>query len=216
MKRLANKPFITYLLLGINVIVFIIWCYFVYRLEHQDFLSKEMSEAVAGLLLGAENPMLIWQGHQYWRFFTAMFVHFGVMHILCNGVFLYAIGQTTENVLGHWRYLLLYLLSGLGGNVLPMVIQRDNAAVAGASGALFGLLGFWTVIWLMYCHQPNGILNAYGKEMFTLAVANIVLNLLMSGVSISGHIGGFLSGMIVGFILLKWFKPRQISMMAER
>lgn len=213
MKRWKNKPLITYGLLIINAIVFVVWLYLKFRLQHQDGFNSEQSGVIAGVLLGAESPFLVLQLHEYWRIFTAMFVHFGIMHILCNSVFLYAIGQVTETILGHVRYLILYLGSGIIGNIIPMIFYQDQAAVAGASGALFGLLGMWTVMWLMYRHHPNTLIDDYGKEMFTLAVANIVLNLFMSGVSILGHIGGFIGGMIVGFIMLRWFKPLFIKKM---
>ena len=208
-KKINALPWVTYLLLGINVVVFLGWLYLKFKLQESDLLSSDQAETMAALLLGAESQPLVWQEHEFFRLFTAMFVHFGVMHLLFNCVFLYSIGQVTEHVFGHLRYFILYIVSGLAGDVLAM-LMKGTTIVAGASGALFGLLGIWTILWLKYRKHPNFILDDYGKEMFTLAVVNIILNFTTSGVSISGHLGGFIGGALVGILVLNFFKPKVI------
>lgn len=102
LKRLKNQPFITYALLGISIIV---------------FLGLELtggSENILNLVnWGAMVRPLVAQNHEYWRFITPMFLHIGFMHIILNMVTLYYIGAQVEAIYGHWRYLGIYLLSGI-------------------------------------------------------------------------------------------------------
>lgn len=214
LKQWKNHPLVTWGLLCINGIVFLIFLYLQFKMKDSALFSNDQAKSIAAMVLGAESQTLVWQNHDFYRLFTAMFVHFDVMHLLCNSVFLYAIGQVTETVIGHTRFFFLYIISGLFGDILAMVMPGIQL-VAGASGALFGLMGMWSVIWLKYRKHPNCVLDDYGKEMFTLAVANIILNFMMSGVSMSGHIGGFIGGAVFGFFMLLFFKPKSIKI-AER
>lgn len=204
-EKIKENPIITWLLLVIQTVVFIFWLLLVIKFKEQGY--HQQADILAGVVLGAESHELFFGMHQYWRVITATFMHFGFMHFLMNTIFLYSIGSMTELVLGHGRYLLLYIMSALFGNFLPIVLQ-SNTLVAGASGALFGLMGMWTIIWLKYRKHPNFVLDEYGKQMFALAVANIVLNFFMDGVSILGHLGGFLGGMIYGLLMIACFKPK--------
>lgn len=211
MKQLNEKPWMTALLVIINLIFFVAELYIIYRLSGETRFNQDQSQVMAALYLGAENKVLVFQAHQYWRLILSSFIHFGLMHLLTNMVFLYAIGRITEQIIGHFRYLLLYLISGFTGNIIALLLSQNEWTVtAGASGSLFGYLGFWTVVWLKYRHHKNFILDDYGKEMFTLAVANIILNFFMQGVSITGHVGGFVGGFIFALMMLQWFKPRAI------
>ena len=93
---------------------------------------------------GAANAGLIVDEHEYYRLFTSMFLHFGMTHLANNMLVLFVIGDNLERAVGKIRYLLIYLLSGVGGNILSCYLEYRQGVVtvsAGASGAIFGVMG---------------------------------------------------------------------------
>ena len=123
------------------------------------------------LRLGAMNNQLVTVEHQWWRLFTAQFLHIGWLHIASNAVMIYYIGQFMEPLLGHWRFLSVYLLSGIGGNLLSYAYGSDSVVSVGASTALFGLFGVVIALYLFASH-----------------------------IDILGHLGGLISGFLLGII----------------
>src|SRR5262249_26451136 len=93
--------------------------------------------------LGAGYPPAIALGHQYWRLFTSMFLHFGLIHLALNMYALYLFGTLLESFLGTRRMLAIYLISGLLGSIASFAFGSPREPSAGASGAIFGLLGAW-------------------------------------------------------------------------
>ena len=104
-----------------------------------------------------------------------------------------------ETIIGHWRFLAIYLLSGIGGNLLSLAWGNDNAISAGASTALFGLFGAMTAVALQ--NRANPILVYLGRQSFWLALINIVLDLFAPNIDIPGHIGGFITGFLIAVVL---------------
>ena len=123
--------------------------------------------------LGAMKNDAIVIGNQWWRLFTAQFLHIGIMHLISNAVMIYYLGVYMETIIGHWRFLAIYLLSGIGGNLLSLAWGNDNAISAGASTALFGLFGAMTAVALQ--NRANPILVYLGRQSFWLALINICL-----------------------------------------
>lgn len=149
--------------------------------------------------MGAMSNYAVVAGHQWWRLFTAQFLHIGIMHLLSNAVIIYYMGLYMEPMLGHWRFLLIYLLSGVGGNLLSLAWGSDKAISAGASTALFGLFGAMTAIGFRNRHQP---LIAYlGRQAFVLALINLILDIFMPNIDIQGHLGGLIVGYLLAIIL---------------
>ena len=149
--------------------------------------------------MGAMKNDAVVIGNQWWRLFTAQFLHMGIMHLVSNAVMIYYLGMYMETIIGHWRFLIIYLLSGIGGNLLSLAWGNDNAISAGASTALFGLFGAMTAIALQ--NRANPILVYLGKQSFWLALINIVIDLFAPNIDIPGHIGGFVMGFLVAIIL---------------
>ncbi|WEV38181.1 rhomboid family intramembrane serine protease [Lactobacillus sp. ESL0680] len=149
--------------------------------------------------MGAMSNYAVVAGGQWWRLFTAQFLHMGIMHIVSNAVMIYYLGIYMEQILGHWRFLIVYLLSGIGGNLLSLAMGSDQAISAGASTALFGLMGAMTAIGLR--NRDNPVLVYLGKQAFWLAVINIGLDLFDTNIDIQGHIGGFVTGLLLAIIL---------------
>jgi membrane associated rhomboid family serine protease len=128
---------------------------------------------------------------EWYRLFTTMFLHqrggsFGITHILFNMWALYAVGPALEQVLGRWRYLALYLLSGLGGSVLLYLVGAPGASAVGASGAIFGLFGAYFVI--------GRRLGGPVGPIVVLLVINLVITFSVPGISWQGHVGGLVVG----------------------
>jgi membrane associated rhomboid family serine protease len=133
----------------------------------------------------------------YYRMLTAMFLHFGVIHLLFNMVVLWMLGRILERDLGPARYLTAYLLSGLAGSVAVYLFSSGTWTV-GASGAVYGLFGLLILV--------NRKLKRDNNGLYVLLGLNLVLTLIM-GFSFAGHVGGLIGGAICGAILT--FTPRE-------
>jgi membrane associated rhomboid family serine protease len=126
---------------------------------------------------------------EYYRLFTAMFMHYGALHLLMNMYALWILGRTLEAFLGPVRFLALYLVAGLGGNVAAYLFQ-PGALSAGASTAIFGLFAA-----LFLVLRRLG-LNA--ASVLPVIIINLVFTITVPGISIAGHLGGFVVGGLVG------------------
>ncbi|GGV16345.1 rhomboid family intramembrane serine protease [Lactobacillus acetotolerans] len=150
------------------------------------------------LKMGAMSNYAIVAGGQWWRLFTAQFLHIGVLHLVSNAVIIYYMGQYMEPIMGHWRFLFVYLLSGVGGNLLSLAFGSDKAISAGASTAIFGLFGAMVAIGLR--NMSNPIISYLARQAFVLALINIVLDLFAPNIDIQGHLGGLIAGFLLAII----------------
>ncbi len=132
--------------------------------------------------------------HEWYRLITSGFMHFGVIHIALNMYILFQLGQMIEPMIGRVRYLLVYLASLLGGSALALTLEGDKIA-AGASGAVFGLMGFAAVGYYM-----RGI-NPLSTSIGSLLMMNLLLTFMFRGISIGGHIGGLIAGGLCAIIV---------------
>ncbi|MBP2623826.1 rhomboid family intramembrane serine protease [Streptococcus oricebi] len=133
---------------------------------------------------------------QLWRLFSAIFVHIGLEHFVLNCLTLYFLGQEVEQVFGSRNFFLLYLMSGLMGNIFVLLFTPEVVA-AGASTALFGL--FSALALLSYVAKTPYI-KQLGQRYLPLLVLNLIMSFL-PGVSLAGHLGGLLGGLLAAFIL---------------
>lgn len=145
--------------------------------------------------LGGVNSQLIKYGEP-WRIFTAMWLHNSFIHILMNMCFLYFIGRDLELIFGHWRFLVIFLISGIVGDATAGVFSKSNVVSAGASSALFGLLGAGLVLVLF-----NAQYRYVSSQLLGIFFANIILNLTDPSISLSAHLGGCFSGILCGLLL---------------
>ncbi|KAB2344735.1 rhomboid family intramembrane serine protease [Actinomadura rudentiformis] len=182
----SATPVVTYSLIGICVLVYL-----------AELASWKVVEdfMMLGVAVGREGRLVgVAEGEPY-RLFTSMFLHqrpsggsFGITHILFNMWALWAIGPELERVLGRWRFVALYVLSGLGGSVLLYLVEPGSAAV-GASGAIFGLFGAFFIIGRKFGGQVGPIVF--------LLVINLVITFAVPGISWQGHIGGLVTGALL-------------------
>ena len=142
MPQKKKLPFVTVGFVAVNVLVYVI-LEILGNTENSEFMVR----------MGAVWPPYVKQG-EYWRLFTATFMHFGFEHILNNMLVLICAGPILEKAMGHIKYLCLYLIAGVGGSTLSYVqmIARGKYDVsAGASGAIFGIIG--ALLWIVIIHK---------------------------------------------------------------
>lgn len=151
---------------------------------------------------GASYVPLILGKEEYYRLFTCMFLHFGIEHLFNNMLVLIFLGDMLEKLIGKWRYLLIYLLGGLGGNLLSMAMEirtGDFALSAGASGAVFAVIG--GLVFLVVRHGGK-IPGISGKRLLLMASLTLFEGFFSTGVDGMAHLGGFISGFILALVLI--------------
>ena len=149
MPQKKKLPFVTVGFVAVNVLVYVI-LEILGNTENSEFMVR----------MGAVWPPYVKQG-EYWRLFTATFMHFGFEHILNNMLVLICAGPILEKAMGHIKYLCLYLIAGVGGSTLSyvqMTAWGKHEVSAGASGAIFGIIG--ALLWIVMIHK--GI--SYGQR----------------------------------------------------
>jgi membrane associated rhomboid family serine protease len=138
-----------------------------------------------------------------------MFLHLSILHIALNMLSLFFIGTAVEVFFGKWRYLVIYLLSGIVGGFITFFIDPTVAA-AGASGAIFGVFGALGVFYLVNRRS----LGMYGNGAITNWLFWLGLNLVWGfsdpSIGILDHIGGLIAGMIIAFLLIPRVRRRQM------
>lgn len=152
---------------------------------------------------GAAYEPLVVQKHEFYRIVTSIFLHFGIDHLLNNMVLLGALGWNLEIEIGKIRFTLIYLLSGIGGNIISLYhgIQTQEYAVsAGASGAIFGLMG--ALLYVVIANRGRlGRLS--GRGMAFMVALSLYFGLTSSGVDNWAHIGGLVCGVLLAAILYR-------------
>jgi membrane associated rhomboid family serine protease len=144
---------------------------------------------------------------QWWRLFTAMFLHASFFHIAVNMYSLYFVGSIMEQVIGRWRFLLLYLASGLAGSAGALVLSPTTPTV-GASGAIFGVLGGLFVL-----ERRRHI--STGGQVAGLIVLNLVITFAFAGsISVGGHVGGLIGGVVLMIALLQFRRSALYSIVS--
>ena len=152
--------------------------------------------------LGALYSPLTVVKEQWWRLFTAMFLHGGMTHLLMNMVSLYIIGRGAEMYFDTKSYLSIYLFSGLLGGVVSLYMHPMSVGV-GASGAIFGVFGALAGFFLAHREKIGEHTKAFMKEFAIIIGINLVIGFSIESVDVSAHIGGLVIGSIGGFILSK-------------
>jgi membrane associated rhomboid family serine protease len=188
----ARGPFVTQLLIGINVGIYVLqlavggavngtgnWVY-----EHGVLVSSAIDSS--GQLVGVAEG-------EWWRLGTAMFLHYGPFHLGLNMLVLWILGQGVEEYFGHARYALLYLVAGLAGSA-GALIWSPNALTVGASGAIWGIMGAAIVL-------ERRRIYVFGGQAMGLLVLNLVITFLIPGISIGGHLGGLAGGALAALAL---------------
>ena len=180
--NIKQIPFVNVAIISINVIMFIL-CAFM-----PDLLYNK----------GAFSFKLIQDTNEYYRFITAVFLHADTDHLLSNMLVLFFLGNGLETKLGHLKYVILYFLSAIGGNILSSIyeVNYGNLTMSvGASGAIFGVMAAVFVLIIVRGGQWNSISFS---RMLLMIIYSLYSGFVSDNVNNAGHIGGF----IVGFVIM--------------
>lgn len=179
-----GKPIITYLLIVINAIMFLL-------LE----LNGGSENTKTLLDFGAKYNPAILDG-EWWRIFSSMFLHIGLLHFASNMLFLYYFGSLAERIYGSTRFFIIYILAGIGGGVTSFALMTNLSA--GASGALYGLFGAFLYFGIIY---KRLFFQTIGKDILVLLALNIGLGFILPQLDYTAHLGGLVAGFIAAAIV---------------
>lgn len=147
----------------------------------------------------AYTPYIIQNGEVY-RLFTSMFLHFGIEHLVNNMLVLFVLGSRLERVIGKIRFLLIYLLGGIAGNVVSLFLElkmQEFSVSAGASGAVFAVMG--AMIYIVI--RNKGWLGDLSmRQILVMAAFSLYFGFTSSGVDNAAHIGGLLAGFVLAVL----------------
>lgn len=173
----VGRPVVVHALIAINVVVFALTVF--------DARSLNRNDASPLFQYGSLVPGLVADG-EWWRLITSGFLHFGPIHLLFNAFALFVIGRDVEGILGRARLLTVYAVSLLGGSAAVMLFSSPASQTAGASGAVFGVMGALAVLALR--------LRVPATQAFGLIALNVVISIAVPGISLVGHLGGLVAG----------------------
>lgn len=198
------RPLVSRALIGINVAVFAITLLFE-LIRYRTLFGPNYIEVL--YYFGMKSNFDILNG-EVWRLFTAMFLHIGPVHLISNLIGLLMLGPIIEGHFGHWRFTVIYILGGLLGSIASYAFSP--ALSAGASGAIFALLGAT----LLYFYRFRENFGQRGRDILQSMVVVLVLNLFI-GVSMSnvdnwGHVGGLVGGFLTTLGLMPRYRVPDI------
>ena len=195
---LGRPGSITTTLLAINIAMFVV-----------EMVYGRLSPTNGDLFnLGALFQPAIAQGHQYWRLFTAMFLHAGFLHLALNMYALYLFGYLVESAFGWRQFLVIYFVSGLLASVTSFAFGPITELGVGASGAIVGVFGAW--IAYNYRRRSNALALANLQWALVMIALNALLPVFFHAVDWRAHVGGLLTGFIIAW-LLEGIGPRAIQ-----
>lgn len=188
-----KKPIVTYVLLGINILIFAIM--FLFNL-YDEFINE----------FAVYGPYIV--NGDYYRLITGAFLHADIFHLIFNCYALYIIGSQIESFMGKFKYLIIYLGSALFGSMFSITFSH-NASV-GASGAIFGLMG--ALLYFGY-HYRVYLGNTLKSQIIPLIALNLILGFLSGGsIDNFAHIGGLIGGVLLTISVGVKYKSSRFEM----
>ncbi|HZU37861.1 MAG TPA: rhomboid family intramembrane serine protease [Gemmataceae bacterium] len=194
-------PSVTFTLIALNVIWFLFGLLLAQRagVSASEYFANSTPDVL--IQTGALNGGYFYGLHQWWRLFSCAFVHIGIIHLGANMLSLYWVGPFLEQVWGHVRYLVLYVVAIIGGScgmLIEAMLGRHDTLAAGASGAIWGIfasLGTWLFL------NRRALPPPFVRNLTQALVINLVINLGLTfgfaGISKGGHFGGGIVGILV-------------------
>ena len=180
-------PIITYIIMAICIILFI--C---------TYIFGSGSTSTSTLIKFGANAVDLTKRGDYYRLFTSIFLHAGIIHLVCNMYSLYVIGPQTESFYGKIKYIFIFIFSGICGSLLSTSLSGNNAVSIGASGALFGLLG--AILYFGY-HYRVYLGNVLRSQIIPIIILNLFIGFSFSGIDNFAHIGGLIGGVFASMAL---------------
>lgn len=178
----SKKPFVT--------LSIIFLCIFAFLISGYGYDSLKLVK------YGANFRPLVVSG-EYYRVISYMFLHGGFLHIILNMYSLYIVGPRVEDFFGKWKYLLIYLFSGISGGLLSIAFNPEAISI-GASGAIFGLFGALIYFGYNYRGYIGSIIKS---QIVPIVIYNLLIGLFISGIDMWGHVGGLIGGVVTANML---------------
>lgn len=185
-----KKAPVTFILVAINIIIF-----FVFDIAGSTLNTEFM------LAHGTMNPTMVVHYGEWYRLLTCTFLHFGIEHLLNNMLLLFLLGQIFEQAVGSVRFTGIYLGSGLSGSFLSLIwmcLRGEDNIVAGASGAIFGVVGGMIVVLLVHKGKYKDFTI---RRMLFMAALTLYYGFRNAGTDNAGHVGGLIAGMLITFLV---------------
>ena len=140
-------------------------------------------------------------GGEWWRLFSSMFLHIGIIHLALNMWCLWSLGLLAESLFGRWTYLAIYLATGAGAGLLSLAVKPMQLS-AGASGAVFGLAGaLLTGLYFAKLAAPRSDLKGIIRSVALFAVYNLIIGFSIPAINNMAHLGGLVTGLIIGLAM---------------
>jgi len=182
-----KTPYITYIIMGISVLLYLMTSIF-----GANFIDQNPNVLYKfGALVNINS---IDNYIQLYRLITSVFLHGSIMHLICNMYSLYIIGPQLESFFGRIKFIIIYILSGVIGNLLTLAFLQNNVVSVGASGALFGLLG--ALIYFGY-HYRVYLGSVIKSQIIPLIILNLIIGFIAPGINNFAHIGGLIGGVLI-------------------
>lgn len=153
-------------------------------------------------LFGLGDNLLIANG-EYWRLLTPMFLHGGFMHLLFNMFSLFVFGPELEKIAGKARFITVYMLAGLFGDIATYFIQPVAYTHVGASGAIFGVFGAFGAL----VYYTKHAFPQLRQVILPIIVISVVMTFVGTNINVTAHIAGLITGFLIG---LSFFNPKNI------
>ncbi len=179
--RVPQRLVVVPLLIAVNVVVYALTAF-----QASDVMNNHNSPAFADGVLWPEAVVVF---DEWWRLLTSGFLHYGLIHLAMNMLALWVLGRDLEMLLGRVRFVALYVLSLFAGGVVVFAFGAEDTGTAGASGAIYGLMGAILVAVLRLRLNPT---TAIG-----IIVLNVILSVSIPNISLLGHLGGLVAGAVV-------------------
>jgi membrane associated rhomboid family serine protease len=195
-SQLRTRPIVTFVLMAVNIVIFI-------ACVGSGLQTRDSVVLDYGLLGQAFTPLgeIGVAAGEYYRLVTGGFLHINVLHVLMNMLALYQLGLLLEPAFGRLRFAVVYFAS-MGAGALGVMLLHPHNLTVGASGAVFGLMGF-----AFMAMRARGI-DPFSTGLGGTIVINLILTFTLSNyISVGGHIGGLIGGVISGYVLLD-FGPK--------
>ena len=181
-----KQPIITHVIMVV--------CIFLYLFLVLFEGNSIMDISIDSLVEFGGNVGVYTKSGEYFRLFTALFLHANLIHLICNMYSLYVVGPQVESFYGKVKYFVIFLMSGISGCILSLAFSADNIVSVGASGAIFGILG--AICYFGY-HYRVYLGNVLKSQIIPIIVLNLMIGFMVSGIDNFAHIGGLIGGLFV-------------------
>ena len=177
------------------ILILCVIAYIFVAIKDYNFISISASTLAQ---FGGNNGLLVKSG-ELWRLITSAFLHVSLIHLLVNMYSLVILGTQVETYIGKWKFLFIYFISAITGNLLSLVFSAPNVVSVGASGALFGLMG--ALLYFGY-HYRLYLSDAIKNQIIPIIILNLFIGFVISGIDNVAHIGGLIGGYLASMAIV--------------